>query len=255
MIANYHTHTSRCRHAFGSEEEYVLSAIEGGLEILGFSDHTPQFFPGDYYSRMRMYPEQLSDYVGTINQLKVHYAKKLDIHLGLEVEYYPALFAALLPRLQDAGVEYLLLGQHWNCNEFDAPYNGRPTEDVAQLAQYCNQVIDAMQTGLFTYLAHPDLIRFVGSNKVYETHIRRLCKEAKQCNVPLEINFLGLREGRNYPDLRFWSVAAEENCPVIFGCDAHEPAHTVQPLAEQQALAMVQQFDLDLQHTVPLRSI
>ena len=42
MIANYHTHTWRCRHADGTEREYVETAIEAGFKILGFSDHTPQ---------------------------------------------------------------------------------------------------------------------------------------------------------------------------------------------------------------------
>lgn len=41
MKTNYHTHTTRCMHAVGSDEEYVLSAIKGGFQILGFSDHTP----------------------------------------------------------------------------------------------------------------------------------------------------------------------------------------------------------------------
>lgn len=36
MIANYHTHTWRCRHADGTEREYVERTIEGGLKILGF---------------------------------------------------------------------------------------------------------------------------------------------------------------------------------------------------------------------------
>ena len=40
-IANYHTHTSRCGHAGGTDEEYVLAAIEAGWQVLGFSDHMP----------------------------------------------------------------------------------------------------------------------------------------------------------------------------------------------------------------------
>ena len=54
MIANYHTHTWRCRHADGTEREYVERAIEGGLKILGFSDHSPYPFPDGYDSGMRM---------------------------------------------------------------------------------------------------------------------------------------------------------------------------------------------------------
>ena len=54
MIANYHTHTPRCNHAVGTEREYVENALEAGLQILGFSDHSPYIFPGDYYSGFRM---------------------------------------------------------------------------------------------------------------------------------------------------------------------------------------------------------
>lgn len=38
---NYHMHTKRCMHASGSDEDYVLAAIEGGYEEIGFSDHSP----------------------------------------------------------------------------------------------------------------------------------------------------------------------------------------------------------------------
>ena len=34
MIANYHTHTKRCKHATGEDREYVEAAIETGLKIL-----------------------------------------------------------------------------------------------------------------------------------------------------------------------------------------------------------------------------
>ncbi len=37
--ANYHTHTARCGHAIGTDEEYVQTAIQAGLKTLGFSDH------------------------------------------------------------------------------------------------------------------------------------------------------------------------------------------------------------------------
>jgi len=41
MKTNYHTNTQRCRHAQGSEEDYVKSALAAGVELLGFSDHAP----------------------------------------------------------------------------------------------------------------------------------------------------------------------------------------------------------------------
>ena len=82
MIANYHTHTWRCMHASGTEREYVEKAIEGGLKILGFSDHTPMPYSGGYVSNVKMRPDQLEDYVDTILKLKDEYKDDIEIHIG-----------------------------------------------------------------------------------------------------------------------------------------------------------------------------
>ena len=255
MIANYHTHTTRCNHAFNPEIEYVETAIAEGVKILGFSDHTPQFFPGEYYSRMRMRPEMLQDYVDTVMGLKAQYAGQLQIHLGLEVEYYPAIFSKLVEVLRDQPVEYMILGQHWNKNEEGQEYNGRPTESEEKLELYVNQTIDAMHTGLFTYLAHPDILRYEGDRKCYAYHMRRLCQAAKSCKLPLELNLLGLREQRHYPNPLFWELAAEEGCQVVLGSDAHRPEHIMVPEAVETALHMVKTYGLELLETVSLQKI
>ena len=46
-MKNYHTHTTRCMHAIGSEEEYILAAISAAYTELGFSDHTPWHYESD----------------------------------------------------------------------------------------------------------------------------------------------------------------------------------------------------------------
>lgn len=255
MIANYHTHTERCRHAWGAETEYVEQAIDRGLKIFGFSDHAPQWFPGDYYSRMRMFPGQLAEYCDTVRALQDQYKGTLQIPLGLEAEYYPAVFADLVSQVRDHGVDYMILGQHWIGNEENEPYCGAPTKDEKILQQYCTQVIRAMETGVFTYLAHPDLIHYIGSKKVYARHIRELCRSAKDTQTPLEINFLGIREERHYPNEIFWQIAAEEGCPVVLGIDAHAPGQVSDTEAQKQALAMVQKLGLTLLETVPLKKI
>ena len=115
--------------------------------------------------------------------------------------------------------------------------------------------MDAMQTGKFTYFAHPDLIHFMGEDSVYRQYMRRLCAEAKSCNLPLEINMLGIWSGRHYPNCRFWEIAAEEGCSVVIGCDAHAPDHLNKPDAEKKAMDIVQRYDLTLLETVPLQKI
>ncbi len=254
MIANYHTHTWRCNHAQGTEEDYIRCAIDRGLKILGFSDHAPYYYPDGYVSRIRMRPEQLKDYADTILALQKTYQKQIDIYLGLEIEYYPDLTAQMLPFYRDHGISYLILGQHYLHNEINAPYVGRPPTDSEEiLSRYCNQVIDAIHTGLFTYLAHPDLVYFIGQPEIYNTHMRRLCKEAKQAGLPLEINLAGISTQRNYPNRQFWEIAAKEGCQVVLGCDAHTPEGLQDVKTEQQALQWVQELGLPLLETVELK--
>ena len=255
MIANYHSHTPRCRHASGSEREYVENALKRGLKIFGFSDHTPQWFPGGYYSTMRMFPTELEDYCRTVRALQAEYAGRLEIPLGLEAENYPDIFDELLLQVRDAGIEYMLLGQHWVGNENGEPYSGRPTENVDQLERYCNQLIEGMYTGLFSYVAHPDLLHFVGSPQAYREHMRRLCKAAVATDTPLEINLLGILTNRHYPNDRFWEIAAEEGCKTVLGIDAHSPEEVLQLQPEQKALALAKRHGLTVLETIPLRKI
>ncbi len=255
MIANYHAHTTRCNHAIGTMQEYVESAVQRGLKIFGFSDHTPQYFPGDYYTFMRMRTYELPEYCMEVRRLQREYRGQIQIHAGLEVEYYPAIWDQLLSRVRDNGIEYLILGQHWLGNEMGEPAVSAATFDEQFLRRYCHQVCNAMETGKFTYLAHPDYVNFVGDSKIYRRHMRDLCHTAKETGTPLEINFLGIAFGRHYPNENLLEVAAEEDCPVIFGIDAHAPKHIDNLEPEKKALELVQRFDLKLLDTIPLRKI
>ena len=255
MIANYHTHTHRCNHAIGREEDYVKEALKVGLKILGWADHTPYLFPGGYYSHFRMRPVQLPGYVQTIEGLREKYAGKIEMPIGLETEYYPKHFPELMEFLRDHPIDYLILGQHFIGNEYDAPYSGLVTGDKEVVRQYCRQSMEAINTGLFTYFAHPDLIHYDGDWKFYMECVRPMCAEAKKCGVPLEINLLGVREGRHYPNRFFWEMAAEEGCDVILGCDAHSPQALNDPKAERDGLALAKEFDMNVLQTAVLRSI
>ncbi len=255
MIANYHTHTWRCNHASGGERKYVENALKAGLKILGFADHAPYVFPNGYYSTFRMKMDQFPDYVDTVLSLREAYARKIEIPLGLEMEYYPRHLPEVLPILRDQPMDYLILGQHFVGNEYDAPYNGVGSEDEGLLRQYVRQTCEAMNTGLFTYFAHPDLINFRGDGKRYQHHMRTICREAKSCGVPLEFNLLGLSVGKNYPNRLFWELAAEEGCTVILGRDAHRPEELLDEKTEARALEILADLGIKPIEKAVLRKI
>ncbi len=223
LKANYHTHTVRCHHAIGTEREYIESAISHGLSTLGFSDHAPYLFDGDYYSGFRVRLSDVEDYFTTLSALKEEYRDQITIHIGFEMEYYPKYFARTIDYLKDYPLEYLIMGQHFIGNEVGAPYCPRPSDDDAVLAAFVDQTTEGMATGKFTYFAHPDIVNFTGENAIYRKHVTRLCEAAKQYRVPLEFNFLGFAEHRNYPRELFFRIAGEVGCDVVLGCDAHSP--------------------------------
>lgn len=223
LAANYHTHTPRCGHAGGTEREYIENAIRAGIRTLGFADHAPYPFPKSYRSGMRMEVEETEAYTQTLCELREEYKNDIRILIGYETEYYPAYFDAALRNICAYPVDYLIMGQHFLDNEITRVYVGAKTEDETILVRYVSQVIAGLETGVFSYLAHPDLPHFTGDSKVYDTQMRRLCERAKQLDIPLEINFLGLKEHRWYPYSRFWEIVRETDNRVIFGCDAHQP--------------------------------
>ena len=91
MKFNLHTHTTRCHHAKGSDEEYVLAAIENGYDMIGFADHAPYVFPSGHKSGFRMELSKAQGYVDSVRALQDKYSDKIQVKLGFELEYYPDL--------------------------------------------------------------------------------------------------------------------------------------------------------------------
>ena len=222
----YHTHTSRCGHATGLDEEYVIKAIEYGIKRLGFSDHV--IFPKGYEqvgTRGSYY--QLDDYIKSINSLKEKYKDKIEIHLGFEAEYMPQMMPYYKKLLDDKVVEYFILGQHCRLDNNKICWYNYPSA----LSQYVDEVLEGMSTGIFRYLAHPDLFMwaFPHMDEYVEKEARRLLKGCEEHNVILEININGMNrktyneEGNNYPTGKFYEIAREYNVKFVMGVDAHSP--------------------------------
>lgn len=242
MISNYHSHTYRCHHATGTEREYIERAIEAGYKIWGFSDHTPFPYPEGLKSRIRMTMDELDGYCKTVLDLKREYRGDIDIHVGLEVEYFPRYFEEMVKIKEQYPVEYFLLGQHFTTTEFEGPYSGSPTSDVTVLREYRRLVIEAMESGEFLYVAHPDLINYSGAE--FETEAEEICKCAKRLGIPLEINLLGIYDDRHYPNERFWRVAKKVGNDIILGVDAHAPEQIGYRPALEKANAMIERLGL-----------
>lgn len=247
MIANYHTHTFRCGHATGEDREYVEKAIELGFSELGITEHAPMPFPDDLPKAnldrllaMRMKMHETDGYFESFLSLREEYKNDIKLHIGFEVEYFECCFDSFIDYIKNYPVDYIILGQHFGDPYSDSmEYFGAQTHSNEVLKNYVDLAIKGIETGKITYIAHPDLIFYRRSLEVYEREMTRLIKCANDHKVPLEINFYGLQEVRNYPTLPFWQLANEIGCDVVFGSDAHKPENLLNPFAYKYAKKLV----------------
>lgn len=246
MNYNYHTHTFRCNHATGTEEEYIIRAIDNGIEYMGFSEHIPLVLDDGSQSLYRMPIEDTEVYFNTLYELRDKYKDQIEIKIGFEMEYYPQVFDEMLSFAKKSGAEYLILGQHFINPEYPSKrYVGWDSMTKEELKSYADNLIEGMKTKVFSYVAHPDVINFTGDKDLYRKELRRIIKASKELNIPLELNFLGMRKERYYPNMDFWELAGEENCPVTFGFDSHDAMSAYDEESLLKAEEIVKKYNLN----------
>ena len=232
--ANLHSHTVRCMHAAGTEEEFVLRAIENGMDCLGFADHSPWPYKSDFVANMRMRVDELDGYLDTLRSLREKYADKIRIMIGLECEAFPEFYPWLEEIRAEKGIDYFLLGNHYDTSDENSSgeYFGRCCTPRSMM-RYTETTIAGMESGHFLYLCHPDLPlhRYPIFDSAAETMCRSICETAKRLDMPLEYNLLGHKRNPpsrqrgyiGYTSDEFWQIAAETGNRAIIGVDAHAP--------------------------------
>ncbi|MBO5299802.1 MAG: histidinol-phosphatase [Clostridia bacterium] len=246
MDYSYHNHTFRCHHASGTPEEYIKRAVENGVKYMGFSEHLPYICRDGFEAGYRLSVADVNDYFEEMYELREKYKDVIDLKIGFEMECYPELFDGMLKSAIDYGAEYLILGQHFLVEEHpDGIYITQGQETEESMIRYADCVIFAIRSGVFSYVAHPDAFKFTGDKDIYDREMQRLCQAAKDCSVPLEINFLGIRENRIYPNENFWKIAGQVGAPVTFGFDAHDSKNAYDTQSFEKAYDLIEKYNLN----------
>ena len=231
MLTNYHTHCDRCQHAEGSVEDYVKQAIIDGFGILGMSDHLP--YPHHDYG-FRMDFAEIWDYIYDVRECQEKYGNRIQVLLGFESEYLRSQRRYYEELLTEYGAQYLVLGQHF----FEADGDLKSAyylSDTADCVAYARSISEALDTGCYSLLAHPDIVGVCCLE--WDRHMDEMTDiiidSALRNRVPLEINANGVRRGYitdslgahyMYPHFKFWEKVAESGAEVVISADCHTPA-------------------------------
>jgi histidinol-phosphatase (PHP family) len=243
---NYHTHTSRCKHASGKPVDYALAAKDGGSTILGMSDHTP--LPDGRWLYVRMEMEELSSYEKDIEEAQAA-VPEITILKGAECDWaeeYRAFYENEL--LAARNFDYLIGAVHW------FPHRGDwislwEIENASMLSSYARHISRAMESGLFAFIAHPDGFG-AGYHRWDENAklcIKDILEAAEETGTILEINGYGLRKQavhsfgsvprQPYPLDRFWEAAGTMKIKAICNSDAHKPSDVLASIPSAEEIA------------------
>lgn len=232
------------------------------MAIVGITDHTP--LPDHRWPEIRMHLNELPDYVESIQKARDHHPD-LTVLSGMECEYeqdYHAFFEDEL--LNRHCLDYLIGSVHFyrNSGAWAKVHGG--IQKPSHLVAYATQMIATMESGLFAFIAHPDLFgnSYLTWDKNTESCTRDILQAAVSLKMPLEINGYGFRkesvdtpQGRRpmYPWEPFWSIAAEYPIQVVVNSDAHRPEDVLENISDGWNLA--KKYSLESFDISPLLSV
>ena len=239
MLYNLHTHSFYCGHGSGRISEYASRAEEKGFSFLGFSEHCP--FPDGLFADTRMAYGEMAAYEGDVRAEE----RPFPVLLGYEIDYMKGLhqyFAEVRER-----TDYLIAGVHF----VRRPDGGWATPfsqgfDDGDIIAYIDRAVEAMESGLITFFAHPDVFLCRRPyDRLAADAAREISRASKALSIPLEINGNGILKGKGgYPHPAFWEEVRKNTDVAVLSTDAHHPEHLDKTIGE------IRRFAEDLDFTV-----
>ncbi|MDB6150572.1 MAG: Histidinol phosphate phosphatase HisJ family [Chthoniobacter sp.] len=241
-FADYHVHTPLCGHATGWPVDFAARAVELGLGELGFADHNPM---PERFDEWRMLREDLPRYFEEVEKARTAFPQ-LTIRLGLECDFFTGREAWIEELRGLATWDYFIGSVHYlpDGTEVDHPkfisrYRDGDVEEI--WTAYWKTYETAIRSGLFDFVAHPDLPKKFGFRpagdlrRFYEPAIAALA----ETGTPFEINTAGWRKecAEQYPAREFLECAQAAGVPLLINSDAHAVSELGSRFAEAAELA------------------
>lgn len=260
LLYESHCHTTLCKHAVGTPDEYAEVAISRNFKGITFTCHCP--LPDGFSATVRMRPEQFENYVEIITATREKFAGRLDVRLGLESDYYPGVEPWLETLHARTPLSHVLGSIHYQVGDYRKLFYTGELHSYQKL--YYDHLARSAESGLFDTLAHPDLIKnespagwdFERLRLTIANSLDRIAATG----VAMELNTSGVQKAlpEMNPSPSQLAMMRERGIPVVIGADAHVPHRvgdgyeTALHLLENAGYADVSYFIDRQRQTVPI---
>jgi histidinol-phosphatase (PHP family) len=243
---NHHTHSYFCDGS-SAPEEYAEEAIRLGFDTLGFSSHAPVPFDNTFALNEERRPE----YQKAIRELQKQYVDRLEIFMGLEIDFIPGLTRDFELYRQDMGLDFVIGGIHLVKNDsesdrlwfIDGPnyekydlglkeiFHGDIRKGVKAYYQTVCEMIVLQKPDI---VAHIDKIKMHNGGRFfkedepwYVAMVDETLEVIANSGCIVEINSRGIYKKRCpdlFPSLAILKKLHQLKVPVTFSTDAHLPS-------------------------------
>ena len=240
-LTNYHSHSTYC-DGRASLREFVEAAVSSGFTSYGFSSHAPLPFQ----TAWNMNPDKLNDYLAECSALVEEYKDKIDLYIGLEIDYLNDSYNPSIAYFQDLPLDYRIGSVHFvelDNGEY-VDLDGGEEMFRENIQKYFNndyeeaiiRYFDAnrkmINLGGFDILGHCDKVsknaslnaKGICQSSFYLDLVREYLELIAEKGYLLEINTKGYDNfGMFFPNKEHFSRIRELEIPVLVNSDCHRP--------------------------------
>ena len=231
-----HVHSRLCHHARGEMEEYVVSAIDRGLNKVVFLEHLEVGI--NYFESTWLTDADFDYYHAEGKRLQDKYKETITIGLGVEVGYNPRYLKQIQQKLALHAWDRIGISYHF-FETSSRHYNmvSRKQVNIDVLDQvgvdkvvnvYYQNLLEAVEKLPGQVLCHIDAVLRHHPEVLFTTEhytrIDKLLEAVAKKNMVLEINTSGYKtRDEPYPSLAILKRAVNRKIPLVAGSDAHRP--------------------------------
>mgnify|MGYP000478286657 FL=1 len=258
-LTNYHSHCLYC-DGRANMEDFIRFAISEGFSSYGISSHAPLPFS----TAWTMEWDRMDDYLSEFSRLKGKYADKIELAIGLEIDYLNEESHPAIPRFQELPLDYRIGSVHMLYSPLGKVVDiDTPADIFRQLIDahfegdldyvvhlYYKNLLRMVELGGFDILGHADKMHYnascyrPGLLDGYDALVRDYFAEIARHGYIVEINTKSYHDlGTFYPNERYFPLLKELGIRVQVNSDAHYPERINNSRAE--ALAALKKVGFD----------
>ncbi len=238
MLTDYHLHlrpddpgaTTERYFTGDNVQRYLEAAKQAGIEELGVSEHVYRFRQALAVSRHPFWEQQAVDDLDSYCE----FVRSTPLRLGIEADFVAGAEDRIASLLERREFDYVVGSVHLIGDRFvdHAGWDVWERESDADRVweRYFGLLAEAVRSGLFDVLAHPDLVKMWGPERPWPErdprfHYEPAVEAISEVGIAVELSTAGLRKpvGEMYPSREFCQMCVEAGAVFALSSDAHAP--------------------------------